>query len=77
MLYLLNKGGERLTQDFVFSTYWKDKHTSDVIISKDRKSVYYKMYPHNLAEVPFEFDNQRWSRCMILFVRAAFRLVGR
>ena len=51
------RGWISMPKEFAFSTFWKDKHTSDVIISADRKEVFYKKYPHELTEVPFEFDN--------------------
>lgn len=39
-----------------FSTYWKDKHTSDIIISADRRKVEYYRYSDIPIETPFGFD---------------------
>jgi hypothetical protein len=46
-----------MSEAFVFSVYWREKHTADVVLSADRSTVSYKMYPHEFGEVPFEFEN--------------------
>ncbi len=59
-------------EEIRFSTYWKDKKTSDVRISADRRTVEYHRYSDGMCESPFGFDHPTFeqmyrfmeSRCM-------------
>jgi len=44
-------------QEYKFSTYWKNEHTSDVVVSADRKTVKYIKYVSEVPKVPYLFDN--------------------
>lgn len=42
---------------YCFETYWKNKKTSEVMVSADRRSVKYTRFTNAIPQVPYLFDN--------------------